>query len=190
MNPTTTPYGSPRPLDLERQRLAEQYLSYAFRLAWKFAKTNRGMPADDLISAAQFGLVYAAGHFDPARGIPFGAYANMVISHRLTVDAASWRAKRLPSLSQTEDGESDVVDPIAGPAILSSEAGELCDRIRSGLTPRRWQALWMHHAESLTYKEIGQRMGVSHQAVHQLVENAIDHVRDLMPASSSPTTES
>ncbi|WP_432513674.1 SigB/SigF/SigG family RNA polymerase sigma factor [Kineococcus sp. SYSU DK001] len=65
------------PGDPERSRLREEltrrHLPLAEHLANRFL--GRGEPQDDLVQVATIGLLKALDRFDPARGVPFGAYA-------------------------------------------------------------------------------------------------------------------
>ncbi|WP_432493570.1 SigB/SigF/SigG family RNA polymerase sigma factor [Kineococcus auxinigenes] len=65
------------PQDPERARVREEltrrHLPLAEHLAARFH--GRGEPHDDLVQVATIGLLKALDRFDPARGVPFGAYA-------------------------------------------------------------------------------------------------------------------
>ncbi|GAA0313684.1 RNA polymerase sigma factor SigF [Kineococcus aurantiacus] len=65
------------PDDPERARLREdltrRHLPLAEHLAARFL--GRGEPHDDLVQVATIGLLKALDRYDPARGVPFGAYA-------------------------------------------------------------------------------------------------------------------
>ncbi|WP_369070625.1 SigB/SigF/SigG family RNA polymerase sigma factor [Kineococcus terrestris] len=56
-----------------RERLVHHHLPLAEHLAARFL--GRGEPHDDLTQVATIGLLKAVDRFDPARGVPFGAYA-------------------------------------------------------------------------------------------------------------------
>ncbi|HEY0521603.1 MAG TPA: SigB/SigF/SigG family RNA polymerase sigma factor [Ilumatobacteraceae bacterium] len=64
-----------------RDRIAEQTLWLATRGARRFA--DRGEPFDDLVQVARIGLLNAIERFDPAHGVPFGAYATPTIMGEL-----------------------------------------------------------------------------------------------------------
>src|SRR5271163_1169980 len=82
----------PKPLDKAAQQLAQSHLALARRLAWKkYLNCSRKVPLEELHGEALFGLVYAAGMFDVNRGVPFGAYATMAITHRLIHAVHIWR---------------------------------------------------------------------------------------------------
>ncbi|WP_432535440.1 SigB/SigF/SigG family RNA polymerase sigma factor [Kineococcus arenarius] len=56
-----------------RDELTRRHLPLAEHLAARFH--GRGEPHDDLVQVATIGLLKALDRFDPARGVPFGAYA-------------------------------------------------------------------------------------------------------------------
>ena len=64
-----------------RDEIAERTLWLATRGARRFA--DRGEPFDDLVQVARIGLLNAIDRFDPAHGVPFGAYATPTIMGEL-----------------------------------------------------------------------------------------------------------
>jgi RNA polymerase sigma-B factor len=56
-----------------RERLIEQYLPLADRVARRFTHTSE--PFEDLVQVARIGLMKAADRWDPARGIAFSSFA-------------------------------------------------------------------------------------------------------------------
>ncbi|WP_459645633.1 RNA polymerase sigma factor SigF [Kineococcus sp. NUM-3379] len=56
-----------------REDLLRRHLQLSDHLARRFA--GRGEPHDDLVQVATIGLIKALDRFDPARGVPFPAYA-------------------------------------------------------------------------------------------------------------------
>lgn len=66
------PAGDPRRARV-REELTRRHLPLAEHLAARFL--GRGEPHDDLVQVATIGLLKALDRFDPARGVPFGAFA-------------------------------------------------------------------------------------------------------------------
>jgi RNA polymerase sigma-B factor len=62
---------------MARDRLATSNLRLALHLARRFE--HRGIPLDDLVQVASFGLLRAIDRFDPARGIEFSTFATPTI---------------------------------------------------------------------------------------------------------------
>ncbi len=60
----------------ERRELVEQNMRLVYRIAVKLFRKLRGnVELDDLVAYGTEGLYAAVDRFDPARGVPFGAYA-------------------------------------------------------------------------------------------------------------------
>lgn len=66
------PAGDPRRARV-REELTRRHLPLAEHLAARFL--GRGEPHDDLVQVATIGLLKSLDRFDPARGVPFGAFA-------------------------------------------------------------------------------------------------------------------
>jgi RNA polymerase sigma factor (sigma-70 family) len=174
-----------RPLDAAgRARVAEN-VGLAYQAAWRAAgHFARNVPADELTAEALYGLTYAASLYDPARGVPFGAYATMVIRHRLTLLALAWRRARrvlgrMPGADRDDPWEAEARP---GPdAAATTATHDLCDRVRDVLPPRWYAVLRLHHGEGRTLEEIGTRFGVTRQRVRELVVKATERVREHFP---------
>ena len=178
----------PRPLDVPAQERAVAFTHLAYQLAWWFARnTARDVPADELISEALFGLTYAAGRYDEDRHVPFGAYANMVIRHRLIQTVIRWRDRRfapLPEWSESSGEPWEAADYRPTPDLCArAAASELCDRVRRALPPRWYKALRLYYSDGLTLEEVGLRLGISRQRVAQVIIKATELARE---ALSSP----
>jgi RNA polymerase sigma factor (sigma-70 family) len=174
----------PRELDEAGRGLAESHLHLVEPLAWEqYRRCQGAVPLDDLRGEAQFALVYAAGLYDAARGVPFGAYATLVIRHRLHQAVTSWRrwtrrdCVRFTDLVATlPGGERSPVDPpcprTREPAREASTR-ELLGRARRVL-PRRWFSLLeLYYGRGCTLEEAGEELGVSRQRAQQLLVAAV-----------------
>jgi RNA polymerase sigma factor (sigma-70 family) len=142
------------------------------------------MPLDELLGEAQLALVYAASLYDAARNVPFGAYATLVVRHRLIQAVTVWRRfgrldhVRFTDLPPTEDAAP--FDPVCHRTRESyREAGdrELLERVRRVLPPRWFEVMRLYFAEGRTMEEIGRLLGISRQRVEQLLSKAIDRAR-------------
>jgi RNA polymerase sigma factor (sigma-70 family) len=161
-----------RPLDSSQQTLAKQWMPAAYKLAWACHRKRRsyGIPLDELIGEALYALTYAAGRYDAARGILFCNYAGMVIRHRLGQLVNNWRRfGRAGDMPLDDDGltaEHQVVDP-APDVQVQAAAVEEFERVRRSIPPRWWEVLRLRHVEGQTLEDIGERFGVTRQAVRQ-----------------------
>lgn len=88
-----------------RAKLIERHLPLVRALARRYAA--RGEPLEDLVQAGAVGLILAVDRFDPARGVPFAAYA------LTTVDGAIRRHLR------------DLAGPVRAPRRLTELSAEL-----------------------------------------------------------------
>jgi RNA polymerase sigma factor (sigma-70 family) len=176
-----------RPLDAAAQEQVRRYCWLAYQLAWRFARNQaRDMPADELIAEALYGLTYAAGLYQEERGLAFGAYARLVIRHRLTQCTMHWRrarrARSFPIVAGTEGPIEWEAEDCSGPdACADSAASEMCHRVRAVLSDRLYNVLCLRHAEGRTLTEIASRMGISRQRVRQLMMMARNQVRQCFP---------
>lgn len=84
-----------------------------------------GHGADDIDQEAQIALFAAACSFNPARGVPFGAFAHLVVTRRLdTFVTGANRAKHRPLNERYSFERVDVAGEVgAEDALLSLEPG-------------------------------------------------------------------
>ena len=85
-----------RPAEIDRERLINSNLSLARAAARRYA--GRGAELDDLVQIGALGLIKAADHFDPDRGVAFKTFAmpriEGEIRHHLRDKTASLRIPR------------------------------------------------------------------------------------------------
>jgi RNA polymerase sigma factor (sigma-70 family) len=174
-----------RPLDAAGQRRVEEFACIAYRLAWAFARHHaRDIPPDELIAEALYGLTYASGLYDQQRGVPFPAYAYLVIRHCLIQGIIRWRRLRrigrMPTLSSSES-ESEAQAQPASELEREAVAREMCERVREILPAQMYDALWLFHGKGHSLLEIAKRLGVSRQRISQLIVQAERRVRESFP---------
>jgi RNA polymerase sigma factor (sigma-70 family) len=174
-------------LDASGRARVEECITLAYRLAWHYARNSRDVPPDELIAEALYGLTYASGLFDESRGVPFPAYATLVVRHRLFHAILSWRrAKRaVPYPTRIEVGDEgpwEAEDHRPGPdQAAQASAREMCDRVRQVLPPDWYAVLRLYHVEGYTFDEIGRHFGLTRQRIQQVLIKAIARARRHFP---------
>ncbi|HRV60113.1 MAG TPA: SigB/SigF/SigG family RNA polymerase sigma factor [Solirubrobacterales bacterium] len=91
-----------------REELVNRYLAFAKSVAVRYRSQAESL--DDLVQVASLGLVNAINRFDPARGVPFIAFASPTITGELKRhfrDRTS--AMRLPRSLYDRIGQIDIV---------------------------------------------------------------------------------
>ncbi len=176
------------PLDEEARQRVTQFTGLAHSLARNHHQQKaRDIPMEELRAEALYALSYAAGRFDQNRGVPFGAYATMVIRHRLSQMVGVWRRSRrnisYRFLSAEEEGQYlyEAPDPHTNEIDEQMNSNELLVLVRRHLPPRWFEMLRLYYSDGLTLQEIGEYQSVSKQRVQQLIEKAIKRARRKIP---------
>ena len=178
---------------LDADTLFREALPLADKIAGGYANIP-GMTVDDVRAVAHAALHRAALAFDPARGA-FEAYAARAIRNALN------------SLHQKEARHARQIVPEADLALaaftttgstapsqrLPDEFQDVLSQVRSqesrrvlenllATLPARTQQILALVAEGHSYAEIGERLGVSKQAVHKAAAAALGSLREELAA--------
>lgn len=173
--------------------LFREALPLADKIAGGYANIP-GMTADDVRAVAHAALHRAALAFDPARGA-FDAYAARAIRNALnSLHQKEARHARqvmpeadLPLAAVTTTGSTapsqrlpdDFQDVLS--QVSSQERRRVLENLLASL-PARTQQILALVAEGHSYAEIGERLGVSKQAVHKAAAAALDNLREQLAA--------
>lgn len=156
------------------EQIVKSQLRYAMKIAQRYC--GQGVEFDDLIQAANEGLLHAITKFDPNRGFRFGTYATAWIRQRCS--DAKRRAFRYNSrfVPLERDGET-IADHRAGDesrarAAKADEAHRRVDELFTRLLPRHAEVMRMR-MRGLTMEEISLRMGVTKQRIGQISRRAM-----------------
>jgi RNA polymerase sigma factor (sigma-70 family) len=186
------PQEKERRLDAGAQARVRSHLHLTDLLACEqYRRCGRAVPRKELVGEAQLALAYAATRFDEGRGVPFGAYATMVIRHRLAQAVVVWqrwgRANQacFTDLAETGgDGGLLAVNPTCPrtrePAQDVADR-ELIERVRLAMPPRWFAVLQLYFAQGHTLEEIAGQVGVSRERVRQLVAKGVARARRRLP---------
>jgi RNA polymerase sigma factor (sigma-70 family) len=169
-----------RPLDAAARARVAESLPLAYYQAGKAARgRGRRVPLDELTAEALYALTYAASRFDPARAIPFAAYASIVIRHRLIQVAIAWHRHRAIHRfpDSAGDGSWEPADPAAAQPPDASAVAEFCRRARDLLPPRWYNVVRLYVQEGWTMEAIGAEFGFTRQRVYEIVRRSAARVR-------------
>lgn len=188
---TLTPTGRMRtrrplaPLDPERQALAEGAVGLAIFHARRVVAAHRRLDPDEAAGVAFHALCLAASKFNPDRCPNFGAYASLVIGHKLAAAEKvkarhDSRTTRL-TIDQEDTGDVQVEDHREQEPGTEAEAAEVIELLREALDPETFALLWTAFAEDTPLAEIGRARGVSRQRISQKAATAIEKARKVVP---------
>ena len=172
--------------------LFREALPLADKIAGGYANIP-GMTADDVRAVAHAALHRAALAFDPARGV-FEAYAARAIRNALNSlhqKEARHARQHLPeadlAVSATTEGSTSPSQRLPDEfqdvlsQVRSQESRRVLENLLAALPARTRQILALV-AEGHSYSEIGERLGVSKQAVHKAAAAALDNLRGQLAA--------
>ncbi|MDR0916788.1 MAG: sigma-70 family RNA polymerase sigma factor [Oscillospiraceae bacterium] len=152
-----------------------------------------GGDGEDLIQEGMLGLLSAIRRFDPERGVPFHAYAEICIRRRV-IDAVRRAAQpnHLLTLENRDSQDhSDTIDipdhsPISDPLVLviaKERAHEISDLLDSELSKFEFRVL-RFYLDGLSYDEIATRVGKNTKSV----DNAVQRIRRKLQRITSDST--
>jgi len=167
----STPGAKPPRLTPEQQALARDHVGLVKTIAGRHR--GRGLHPDDLESAANEALTRAATTYDPARGVPFSAYARVAINHACSqaIREEYQRCRAFPT-SKAED------IPLNGPT-RGKDPGEIVHSVREALAalpPQQREILEARNA-GMTWLEISVRQGIGRDSAKSIYDRACETLR-------------
>ncbi len=113
-----------------RDEIAERTSWLATRGARRFA--DCGEPFDDLFQVARIGLLNAIDRFDPAHGVPFGAYATPTIIGELRryFRDHTWRVRVSRRAKDLRPGVNATTETLSKELQRSPKISEIADRMK------------------------------------------------------------
>ncbi len=186
-----------------RDDLIRAGLQLARIIAGKYVRRSpmRRALADDIHSAGLEGLVRAVNKFDPARGVPFRAFAEpriygAILDFMRTEDHLTrhFRAKAKETgvsawLAPLRIEESEELEPCDLAAVDPSEfaarreTAAKIERAAAELPPRILRALMLRYRDDMTLEAIGEAMGYNESRACQVIGEAHAALRDALSVS-------
>lgn len=176
--------GMPLPRPVPHDPRITEYTPLAKAMAHKFLPRMGGLHTiDDLVSIGLVALWKATEKYDPAEGMAFGSYANMLVHHALEQEQLKvWRNGRRAWLKQTsihatddDDLGIDLPSPLPNPE-QAYAAFELATAvIGAGREKERGLLRLLCLGETLA--DAGKESGVSKQRAQKIQDQAFGVVR-------------
>jgi RNA polymerase sigma factor (sigma-70 family) len=156
------------PLSDEQAALAGENLGLAVFIARRLHRSCaavRRLGLDQAISAAQLGLLQAAGRYDPARGLPFSALASVSVRRAILRAVALWcRGPQPRSLDVCDDAGRSWYEILADRADGQSCAADVRDVIDR--LPEHQRCVVTRRLQGASLAEIARETGLTKQAVN------------------------
>jgi RNA polymerase primary sigma factor len=166
-----------------REYLVQKNLGLVYSMISRFMSSH--VDEDDLLSDAMFGLTRAVDRFDPWRGFRFSTYACNVIARALMRRGRQESNYRrlfpvqhdvtLERPEQSPDPQTELYLERLHRA-LDQNLGELTD-LESRILTQRFPT---DQGARLTFKEIGDAIGLSKERVRQIQNIALDKLREVL----------
>jgi RNA polymerase sigma factor (sigma-70 family) len=147
------------------------------------------MPWEELQAEARYALVQAAIRFEESRGIPFRAFASLVIQQQMIRVFKRWQRDQrqrsaCPELARwqvnNEDWlHSELVCPRTVEPWKSAAGAELQDQLRRWLPQLWYEVLELHYVSGKSVREIAAERGLSLGQVRRLLRKTLDRARKL-----------
>jgi RNA polymerase sigma factor (sigma-70 family) len=166
-----------------RDFIITNHLLFAMTYARKLVRGK--LPDNEIISAANFGLMKAFEAFDHKRGTRFAAYAKPYIQSEIK---SLWRSKDIVDYHGNYPAETDgetllLVDEDEGVVQPDVEGDSkelilrcLCES-KKVLTAKEAKVLRMFYEQDLNLREIGDTLGITRARVHQIHNGAVEKLR-------------
>ena len=96
--------------------------------------------------------------------------AHVYANHTLALDELSEKAASIPAIDVVMERQHDKAE-------RRRVASAMVSQIRDKLTETQFRRLWMYYIDRMTVDEIGEKEGVSHQAISLSITTAIRKIK-------------
>jgi DNA-directed RNA polymerase sigma subunit (sigma70/sigma32) len=185
----------PSPLTAEeRAEMLAKHEAACWFLAGKLKRHYPECDLEDLAAEVRFGFVRAVRYFDPARGVKFLTYAypGGLRCARILGNREAARGVRVPihdgrviyDVAQIGrdgwadgDGPGGVREPADERTAPATFPPDFWAKATACLTERQRAVVFAWYREGLCHREIGARLGVTAQASHMALHEALRKMR-------------
>ncbi len=179
-------------MDEAARKLVTENMPYAKAVARGILRSNglhpRSRLGDEIFSAANLGLCLAATKFDPARGIPFPAYARRYILWQVYEEFRVWtprgyrrRGRGRPGVQLFADMPRegrDAPDESAGRPVEIIDAKDQIEVLMTDLPAHHRRVIeWAYGEDGILSGELARKLGVSRQAIQAQRNRALASMR-------------
>lgn len=167
----------------KRDELIKSNIGLAFHIAKQYMGS---IDLDDLCQVSIFGLMDAAEHYDPEKGVPFSSFAGVCIKNRILrelsrEDKNKTNLSLYETISVDESGNAlkveDVIEDVRGRESLERiEIRLMLQSILSQMAPMEKKMILMY-ISGARQADIGKRMGISQSCVSKLLKKTFEKMR-------------
>lgn len=139
-------------------------------LRWAFALSGRGVEVEDLVQEGFRALLELSEEFDPGRGVPFPAFVKAVLPGRMRERARrEWERRKREVNAEVRRGRA------CGDGLFAWELRKRLDPVEAKVLEGLLRGL--------SEAEIGEKLGISRQAVNKRKRRMALKMLDLLPGA-------
>lgn len=161
----------------KRNELISQHISLVHRLA-KLHKSKilylSQVTLDDLIAAGNLGLVEAAENYNEEMGCSFAAFAQKRIFGEMCNEIG--RHSHGPKGGSFVVYASIETTEFSHPSYEEDFEETIFETVSKVLTKREAAVVWWYFVDEMTYKQIGEKIGVRESRVCQILSDALSRL--------------
>lgn len=167
----------------EQQKLAEDNIKFATWKAKEWAKTQKHIPLDELISISQFALTKAAATYNPDKKTTFATYASFVINNDIKTELRKLNKTKSISYEYLAEAQFDL-DPETQES-LSTSINDVSTEFKlalNQLTEQERIILLEFYNDGYSQREIAARHNLSQTKVSLICQKARESLRAYLDA--------